>query len=274
MPRLLVTNPENEFVGRLVKSLTDDHGVDVQAWEQGSTGTHVLISMPTDDGADERALAVIDSLDADQHILFIANELEESHLAVIDRIKASGNPWTVLHPVAMMDFSFAAFPPQISMAGVIFGISGRQPVGFVAASDVMRVLARIAEGSGHEGQEYVLTGPTAVNMPSVVADLSQALGWGVDYIDLPEDELKTLMVQYGRQDPDMIERLVFTQLRAWRDGIADVVTSTVEEITGQAPMSVGAWFAHHRADYPKSQSFASKAAGKLVRARYRDKIMK
>lgn len=270
MPRLFVSNSDNEFVGKLIESLTLKHGVDVVT-EPGDQ-SHVLVTMPFDDDATLRAKELIDSL-ADEHVLFIANELDPEHHEVMDHIKASANPWTIVHPVSMMDFSFAALPPQIQMAGVVFGISGTSRIGFVAASDVLRVLATVIAEGGHDGQEYVLTGPAAIDMPTVVANLSAAIGRNVDYIDMPEDELKKLMVQYGRQDPEVIERLIMGHLRAWRDGQADVVTGTVEEITGQEPMSVAQWFAEHADDFAKGPSLAQRAAGALVRARYKDRIL-
>ncbi|MCU0277351.1 MAG: hypothetical protein MUE31_00510 [Candidatus Nanopelagicales bacterium] len=277
MPRLLVSNGDNEFVGMLIDSLATKHGVDVtplvdaEDFEPGSH-SHVLVTMPTDDQASARAKALVDAL-ADEHVLFIANELDPEHHAVMDHIKASGLAWTIVHPVSMMDFSFAALPPQITMAGVVFGISGTAPIGFVAASDIMHVLSVIIAESGHEGQEYVCTGPEAIDMPGVVAELSAVIGRKIDYINMPEDELKTLMVQYGRQDPEVIERLVMSHLRAWRDGHADVVTTTVAEITGQEPISVREWFADHADDFSKSPSLAQRAASAVVKARYRDRIM-
>jgi len=144
----------------------------------------------------------------------------------------------------------------------------------VAASDVMRVLATIINGSGHEGQEYVCSGPAAIDMPTVVATLGEVLGRELDYIDMPEDELRTLMVQYGKQDPDVIDRLVLSHLRAWREGQANVVTDTVAELTGVPPMSVGQWFDAHREDYGKGPGLAQKAAAKLVKARYRSRVLK
>lgn len=284
MPRLLVSNGDNEFVGKLIESLATKHGVQVRALggDPGVRGveavvepgdeTHVLITMPTDDQAAQRAMDLVDSTEG-KHLLFIANELDPEHHAVMDHMKASGKPWTIVHPVSMMDFSFAALPPQVSMAGVVFGISGNSPIGFVAASDIMRVLSVIIAEPGHEGQEYVCTGPEAIDMPGVVARLSEVIGRRIDYIDMPEDELKSLMVQFGRQDPEVIERLVMTHLRAWRDGHADVVTTTVAEITGQEPLSVGQWFAEHADDFSKSPSLAQRAASAVVKARYRDRIM-
>ena len=270
MPRLLVSNGDNEFVGKLIDSLSTKHGVDVIT--EPAEQTHVLVTMPTDGEATSRAKVLVDSL-VDEHILFIANELDPEHHEVMDHIKASGNPWTIVHPVSMMDFSFAALPPQIQMAGVVFGISGNAPIGFVAASDIMRVLATIVEQDGHEGQEYVCSGPEAIDMPTVVSTLSTAIGRNVDYIDLTESELKALMVQYGRQDPDVIERLIMSYLRAWRDGRSDVVTTTVEEITGREPMSVAQWFAEHADDFAKGPSLAQRAASALVKARYKDRIL-
>ena len=288
MAKLLVSNGDNEFVGMLIESLATKHEVVVSALVEdpefeldvpgvevvGEPGdeTHVLLTMPTDDGAAQRAMDLVDAVE-DKHLLFIANELDAEHHAVMDHLKASDKPWTIVHPVSMMDFSFAALPPQITMAGVVFGISGNTPIGFVAASDIMRVLSVIIAEPGHEGQEYVCTGPEAIDMPGVVAQLSEVIGRKIDYIDMPEDELKSLMVQFGRQDPEVIERLVMTHLRAWRDGHADVVTTTVAEITGQEPLSVGQWFAEHADDFSKSPSLAQRAASAVVKARYRDRIM-
>ncbi len=291
MPQLLVSNADNEFVGKLIESLAVNHEVPISAlvpegarivaeWpgveavHGPGDETHVLLTMPTDDQAANRAIDLVSTLDGDKHLIFIANELDPTHHEVMDHLKASGFAWTIVHPVAMMDFAFAALPPQISMAGVVFGISGRAPVGFVAASDIMRVLAAVINGSGHAGQEYVCSGPETLDMPTVVATLGEVLGRDLDYIDMPEDELRTLMVQYGKQDADMIDRLILSHLRAWRDGRGDLLTDTVEELTGVPPISVREWFEKHREDYGKGPGLAQRAAAKLVKARYRSRVMK
>jgi uncharacterized protein YbjT (DUF2867 family) len=290
MPRLLVSNAENEFVSKLVGSLVEDHGVQVSALVADPThfslqgeglevvtepvaATHALITMPTDAEAAQRAMALVDGLEESTHLLFIANELDPEHHLVTDHIKASGNPWTIVHPVAMMDFSFAALPPQVAMAGVIFGISGRSPIGFVAASDIIRVLATVLGEQGHEGQEYVCSGPEAVDMPTVTAHVSRVVERTVDYIDLPEDELASLMVTHGKQDPEVIDKLVMAHMRAWRDGRADVVTDTVERVTGVAPRSVEQWLDDHADNFTKGQSLVQKAASRVIRLRYRERIM-
>lgn len=290
MARLLVPNADNEFVARLVVSLSTKHGVAVEALgavpgaftdsaptvvEVSHPGeqSHALLTIPTGDDAVDRCRAFLDDLPPGMAVVLVADELDSRQAEVGDYVRQCGNPWTVLRPVAMMDFSFAALPPQVSMAGAVFGISGYSKVGFVAASDVMRAIAAIVTEGGHSEAEYVLTGPSAEDMPTVVATLSSTLGWGLDYIDLTDEELRTLMVQYGRQEPELIDRVVLGQLRAWRDGRCDTVTSAVEQITGTAAMTVGDWFAAHRDDFPRSQTLAQRTAGRLVRARYRNRVL-
>lgn len=289
MPRLLVANGEDVFVTRLIRSLATKHGMrlnalvtdagftldlpGVQEVTQPGDETHVLLTLPIDPGSVERAIALVDGLPADRHLLFIANELDPEHARFTDHLRGSGRPWTIVHPVAMMDFAFAALPPQVAKTGVVFGISGTSRIGFVAGSDIMRVLKSVISEPGHEQQEYHCTGPEAVDMPTVVHLLSEVLDRKIDYVDLPEREMKSLMMRFGRQDPEVIERLVMSQLRAWRDGTADVVTGAVREITGREPMSVARWFARHADRFPRRTSIAQRAAGAVVKARYRDRII-
>lgn len=289
MSRLLVANGDDPFVGRLIESLAIKHRVPlsalvtdpgfrldlpgVQVVKQPGDETHVLLTLPIEHGAVQRAMELAGGLPRDRHLLFIANELDPEHVLLADHLRASGRPWTIVHPVAMMDFAFAALPPQVARAGVVFGISGTSRIGFVAGSDIMRVLKAVLNEPGHEGQEYHCTGPEAVDMPTVVRSLSEVLGRRIDYIDLPEQEMRALMVRFGRQDPDVIERLVMGQLRAWRDGRADVVTDTIQVLTGRQPTSVAQWFARHSDRFPRRASLGQRAAGAVVKARYRDRLI-
>ena len=68
MATLLVSNGDNEFVGKLIDSLSTKHGVEVTALidprdlEPGSH-SHVLVTMPTDAEATMRAKALVDALE-------------------------------------------------------------------------------------------------------------------------------------------------------------------------------------------------------------------
>src|SRR5260370_39469728 len=56
--------------------------------------------------------------------------------------------------------------------GVISAPAGRGRAGFVAASDVGAVAARVLTGPGHEDATYVLTGPAALGYADVAERIS------------------------------------------------------------------------------------------------------
>jgi hypothetical protein len=63
---------------------------------------------------------------------------------------------------------------------------------------------------------------------------------------MPEDAFRELLVAQAGMAPEEAEITVLAHLRAWRRGDADLVTDTVTELTGQAPLSVEAWLRQHR----------------------------
>lgn len=268
MARIFVTTGNDQFTEALVTSLS---GYDVDLVDEAGSATHVLLGARPGPGM---AAAVAEALEPlDTHVVFMANALEEQDGPAVAVVRQSGLPWTIVYPNALMEYSFGPFAPQILM-GVAFGMSGRGRVGFVALDDVARVVARITEGSGHQGQEYVCTGPEALDMPAVVAVLSEVVGRHLDYIDLPEDELADLMMQHaGIDSREDLEHMVLGHLRAWRDGQADVVTDTVAELTGQEPMSAREWFDRNRSLFSGKPSLMQKAAHKMIKARYGGRVL-
>lgn len=300
MPRVLLATGNDEFAGALVRLLTEYDGLELVAVVQDPAeftaqgpdievvvadpdepaaladpaASHLLLSAPPGAQMLGRVEAALGSVPAGVHLVFLANALEEQHLAVVDLMKASGFRWTIVYPNALMDYVFAPFVRQIGM-GVAFGMTGHGRVGFVSLADVVRVLAEVFCGEGHDGQEYVCTGPASLDMPSVVAALSRTIGRELDYIDLPEDELAHLMLQYaGFHDRDELDARVLSHLRAWRDGESDTVTDTVLEVTGLPPVSVEEWFDAHADQFRVKPSLIQKAAHRVISSRYRHRILR
>jgi hypothetical protein len=268
MARLFVTTGNDQFTQALVTSLSE---CDVELVDEAGAATHVLLGARPGSGM---AAAVADALaPLDAQIVYMANALEEQDGPAVEVVRQSGLPWTIVYPNAFMEYSFGPFAPQILM-GVAFGMSGRSRVGFVALDDVARVVAHIVEGSGHEGQEYICTGPQALDMPGVVALLAEVVGRNLDYIDLPENELADLMMQHaGIDSREDLENMVLGHLRAWRDGHADVVTDTVAELTGQEPMSAREWFERNLSQFSGKPSLMQKAAHKMIKVRYGGRVL-
>lgn len=68
------------------------------------------------------------------------------------------------------------------------------------------------------------------------------LGLDLDYQDLSEADYSELLLEFGIfPDQESLETNVLCHLRAWKEGRAALVTDTVEQVTGQAPMSVSQW---------------------------------
>ncbi|MBM3662215.1 MAG: hypothetical protein FJW94_04880 [Actinobacteria bacterium] len=220
--------------------------------------SHVFLTSPMDERITARESAVVDACAANGSPLVVniygavrheGDHLDQLHTAAIDHLKLSGLPWTLVSPSSVMETSLAPIAAQLPM-GMFFGMSGGGKVGLVALEDVARVMAEVVLTDGHEGQNYLCTGPAAVDMTQVAAAFSEVLGREIRYEDLPEDDFADLLLEHaGYSDRAELEVTVLCHLRAWKEGRADLVTKTVEQVTGRPPMSVSEWISGHVADF-------------------------
>jgi uncharacterized protein YbjT (DUF2867 family) len=132
---------------------------------------------------------------------------------------------TVLRPSAFADVlkRSAAYIASNSWAGA----AGNGRVNFIDTRDVARV-ARVAllECVELESQRvYHLTGPRAVTMHEIAGELSRLLG---------------REIIYGEQS-----------LEQKRDSALSETTTTVQEVTGEAPLPLTSWLAENAAIFQK-----------------------
>jgi NAD(P)H dehydrogenase (quinone) len=169
-----------------------------------------------------------------------------SHRQVAAHLDATGLPATYLAPALYMEDLLAA-ADTISGSGEVSVPAGHGRVGFVAASDVAAVAARVLTGPDHAGATYVVTGPEALRFKDVAARLSAVFAREVDYTDQSPERARELMLAGGvspwRADGNL-------ELFDWiRQGGADNVTATVREVTGADPQLVQDWLEESRADF-------------------------
>ena len=118
-------------------------------------------------------------------------------------------------------------------------------VGFVAASDVAAVAARVLTSSGHEDATYVLTGPEALGYADVAARVSATFARQVDYEDQPPRQARKRMLSGGLTPWEADGSL---ELFDWvRQGGADTLTTDVREVTGRDPRPIDDWLGKARA---------------------------
>ena len=125
--------------------------------------------------------------------------------------------------------------------------AGHGRVGFVAASDVAAVAARVLTSPGHEGATYVVTGPEALRFKDIAARISAVFAREVGYTDQPADRARELMLAGGLSPWQADGNL---ELFDWiRLGGADTVTATVRELTGADAQTVEDWLDDSRASF-------------------------
>jgi uncharacterized protein YbjT (DUF2867 family) len=168
------------------------------------------------------------------------------HRQVALHLAAVGLPVTFLASALYME-DFLASADTIREDGVIAAPAGQGRVGFVAATDVAAVAARVLTSPGHEGATYVLTGPEALGYADVAARFSAVFARQVSYRDQPAGDARELMLASGLSRWEADGNL---ELFEWiRDGGADAVSTTVRDVTGADPRPVEDWLSEARARF-------------------------
>ncbi len=171
--------------------------------------------------------------------------LDTLHLGSIQALRESGLQWSLLSPNSVMETSLLSQLDSIKQTGALWGCAGDGKVGLIAADDVAAAGVALLAGDPEHGRNYELTGPEALSVAEMAAQLSTALGREIAYNDLPEEVFRDVLVNQAGMTPEEAEIGVLIHFRAWRRGDADLVTGTVEELTGRPPASVRQWAAQH-----------------------------
>jgi uncharacterized protein YbjT (DUF2867 family) len=175
--------------------------------------------------------------------------LDQLHLASIQALRDSGLRWALLSPNSVMETSLLSQADAIKQMGAMWACAGEGKVGLIAADDATAAGAALLAGEPEPGHNYEVTGPEALTMAEVAAQLSSALSREIVYNDLPEEELREMLVRQAGMTPEEAELGVLVHFRAWKRGDADLVTDTVKELTGRLPRSVQHWAREHAADF-------------------------
>jgi len=169
-----------------------------------------------------------------------------SHRQVAAHLEAVGLPVTYLASALYMEDLLAA-ADTIRDEAAIRVPAGHGRVGFVAASDVAAVAARVLTSPGHEGATYVVTGPEALRFKDVAARISAVFAREVGYTDQSAHRARELMLASGLSPWKADGNL---ELFDWiRQGGANTVTATVRELTGADAQPVEDWLDESRASF-------------------------
>lgn len=179
--------------------------------------------------------------------------LAKMHGKVIDFIGSSGIPFTLISPNSVMETSFLTNTQSIKYMHAIYGISGHGKIGLVALKDIAEATAHVLITPGHEGQNYEITGPGAIDLYEVAEIFTQVLQTRIHYIDLDESRFTSMLKKYDKSlTTERLETEVLCHLRAWKNGKADLVTRTFKELTGRPPTSLEEFISENRIPFTKN----------------------
>ena len=169
-----------------------------------------------------------------------------NHRLIAAHLAATDLPATYLAPSGYME-NLLASAGRIREEGMIYAPAGDGQLGFIAASDVADVAARVLTSAGHEGATYVLTGPELLGYADVAARVSAVFARQVMYADLAPDRAREEWLARGVPPWDAEAGL---ETFDWiRRGGAARVTTDVHELTGEDPRPVEDWLSEFRAAF-------------------------
>lgn len=117
------------------------------------------------------------------------------------------------------------------------------PTAPIDEQDIAAVAVRILLESGHDGTDYVLTGPQSLTQMEQLITIGEVIGQSLQIEEISPEES-------GRELPFPAPALNML-LNAWSAALGQpaLITSKVKEITGQAPRTFRQWVADHAGEF-------------------------
>jgi uncharacterized protein YbjT (DUF2867 family) len=165
------------------------------------------------------------------------NRIEEA-------VKDSGISWTLVRPNWFnQNFAPGFYLGSIKAAGGVFLPAADGRVSFVDTRDIGAVVTAALIEDWHNGREYTLTGPEALDHAEACAILSEAAGREIRYVPVSNDDMRGALRQQGMPEVG-IEGLV-ELYGLVRDGSCEVVSDDIATVLGRPPISLAQYAADH-----------------------------
>lgn len=180
-------------------------------------------------GAGVRHIVKLSQLGAE---LDSPGRFQRYHAAVEEAIRASGLAYTFLRPNLFMQ-GLLNFRPTIASRGAFFAAAGDARVSAIDVRDLADVAAAALADPGHEGKSYELTGPEAPTHAEMAAQLSEALGRPIAFVDVTPEAMRAALAGVGF--PDWQADGLLEEYAMYRRGEAAAVGGGVRAAIGRDP---------------------------------------
>ena len=170
-----------------------------------------------------------------------------THRPVERAIESSGLAWTFLRPASFMQNFVNYMAPTIRARHAIYTLIPDATFNHVDTRDVARVAATVLARGGHDGRAYTLTGPRSFSYRDAAAAIGSVTGTPVQVVGLPEADMRAGMKANGI--PDFYADLLVDLDRWYESGKADVVTTSIRDVTGREATSFERYVGDFRKEF-------------------------
>ena len=183
------------------------------------------------------------------------------HRATEELLEASGMTWTFLRDSQYAEAIAGAMVPPALMSGRLPDNSHDGGIAFVSREDCVACAAAVLATPGHENRAYDITGPELLSTPRAIAMAVEISGMPIDYRYATDDDMfayfDSLGVSRHASDepakgpiPWCSEDMV-TFGKSIREGYFNVLSDSVERLTGRKPRSLRSVLLQFKDSWPK-----------------------
>jgi NAD(P)H dehydrogenase (quinone) len=162
--------------------------------------------------------------------------VSHDHGATEQAIRDRGLRWTALRMGLYAESQVAAAARAVASGHLVHN-NGDGATAYVSREDCAAAAAAALAGDGHEDRVYDITGPELVTQAQVAALAAEISGRPVVPVAIDDEEATQSLIAVGL--PADVAKAIASFGTAIREGVLEVLSSHVEDLTGRPPRSLG-----------------------------------
>ncbi|HYV60857.1 MAG TPA: NAD(P)H-binding protein [Acidimicrobiia bacterium] len=160
-------------------------------------------------------------------------------------IETSALDWTFLRPTGFAS-NTRLWADQIRRDGVVRWPFGNAARSLIHERDIAAVAVRALTEHDHGGAKHVLSGPELITQAEQVRAIGEAIGRATRWEEVPPESIRDgLAAAFG--NPSFVDHALATWARFVDE--PELVTDTVEKLTGTRARTFRQWAADHADDF-------------------------
>jgi NAD(P)H dehydrogenase (quinone) len=171
--------------------------------------------------------------------------VSHDHGATEEAIRARGLRWTALRNGLYAESQVAAVARAVASGHLVHN-NCDGATAYVSRDDCAAAAAAALTGDGHEDRVYDITGPELVTQAQVAALASEITGRPVEPVAIDDEEATLGLMAVGL--PADTAKAIASFGTAIREGVLEVLSTHVEDLTGRPPRSLREVLVAHRSE--------------------------